>query len=343
MFERTASLLQQEFAVDLGSSTLRIATKQAGIIFEEPTYAAHEMHRAKPRLIAYGREAQQMWGRTPASITVSCPVISSAIHHPTLVALMLRKAIARATSNNLLFKPKLLLTVPHGLSPTQRAQYVRLLQQIGSRDSVIVDSLICAGFGTGLPVNEPGGTFVIDIGAGSTEIGVLTVSGFAAASRSSICGITFDRAIQQWLLENLHINIDLEMARNVKEAIGMVANPDRHRSIQIVGLNARGEGSIEVMLSSQDIYPAFTNPLTGLCAVIRSVLQKLTPAMSAEIIHNGLILTGGASKLQGLDDFLSDAFNIPVFLMDRPEHTVVNGGLYLFREQNILSWVGRYQ
>ena len=123
----------------------------------------------------------------------------------------------------------------------------------------------------------------------------------------------------------------------------MVSSPDSERSIQIVGLNARGEGSIELTLSSKDIFPAFEEPLHRLCAVIRSVLQRVTPALAADLLRNGLVLTGGASKLQGLDDYLSNIFNLPVFLLDRPEHTVINGSLQLLHDRNILSWVGRYQ
>jgi len=340
MFEQALSLLHTNVAVEIGSATTRVYVHHQGIVYDGASILVTEQHKGKDRIIAFGEEAKQLVGRTPAHMNTHIPIQNSVITSTPFAKSLLRNALETALGGRGLIKPKILLIMPHGLTSQHSQDYIDVLYSVGNRESIYVDSLLCVGLGCRLPVNEPIGSLVLDIGLGSSKVGLLSLSGIAAGGQSTIAGKNIDQSISSWLEKHQTLSISNPTAEMIKEAIGDADNPDPERTIQFACRDSRSGKAREVTLSSVDIFGAIQQPLEQISSLIKNSLSKITPELAADVIDQGMMLCGGTANLQGIDDFFAKKLNVQTFVIDAPKLAAIRGAGALLEDTNLLEWLG---
>jgi rod shape-determining protein MreB and related proteins len=340
MFEQALSLWHTNVAIELGSAATRVYVQGRGIIYDGASIVVTEEKKGKEHLVAFGEDAKQLVGRTPAHLKAHFPIQNSVIQNPSLVKILLQSVLETALGGRGLIKPKILLVMPHGLTSNQRQDYIDVLYFVGNRESIYVDSLLCCGLGCKLPVSEPIGNLVLDIGLGSSNIGLLTLSGIATSGHTSIAGKSIDKSISSWLEKNQQISVGLLTAEDIKEALGDADNPDPERTMQLACRDSKSGQAREVLISSIDIFSAIREPLTKITGMLKNSLAKTSPELAADIIDQGLMLCGGTSNLQGIDDFFAKMLNIPTFVIDGPRLAAIRGAGALLEDTKLLEWLG---
>ena len=340
MFEQALSLLHANVAIELGSTFMRIYLLSKGIVYDGPTIVVTEERKGRSHLIAYGEEAKQLVGRTPAHMQTLFPIQNSVIQNKALVKMLVQTILETSLGGRGLIKPKILLIMPHGLTHAQRQEYIDVLYSVGNRESIYVDSLLCAGLGCHLPVNEPIGSVVLDIGGGSSKIGLLTLSGIAASGHSTAAGQQLDNAVRLWLDKHQQLSVGSQSAEMIKEAIGDADNPDPERTVQFSCRDSKSGKAREVSLSSVNIFGALQKPLQDISRMIQSGLSSTTPELASDIIDNGIMICGGTANLQGIDDYFAKQLNVPTFVIDSPNLAAIRGAGLLLEDSKLLDWLG---
>ena len=338
MLEQAFRLFNTDVAVDFGSATIRVFIRGHGLVLEESNIVTIQKDGTNIRFVALGSEAKIYVGRTPKTMETYFPVQGSLIKHPDLALALCRHVLQKVLGKSFI-KPKLLWIMPHGISPQAKEEYLRILYLIGNRESVYVDSLICSGIGCKLPVNEPIGSLVLDIGHGSSKLGLLSLSGITAQGQTRFAGEALSFAIRKWLEKN-DLGIGPVMASTIKEAIAEVDAPNPQRTIRFSCRRISNGMAEEITLSSADIFETLQYPLENILSMIKRTLANITPELASDIWEQGLMLCGGSAQLHGIDDFFFSQLNIPTFIIEQPSLSNIEGGGALLEDSNLLDWVG---
>lgn len=339
MFEQAFRLFHTDVAVDFGSATIRIFIQGHGLVLEEATIVTTRNKGQQREFVALGNDAKVYVGRTPKSMETHFPIQGSIIKDPDLALSLCRSVLQKVLGKSMLIRPKLLWIMPHGISPQAKEDYLRILYTVGNRESVYVDSLICSGIGCKLPVNEPLGSLVLDIGHGSAKLGLLSLSGITAHGQTRFAGESLSFAIRKWL-EKKDLAIGPVMATTIKEAIAQADTPNPQRTIRFSCRRISNGMAEESNLSSADIYEALQYPLNSILSMIKRTLANITPELASDIWEQGLMLCGGSSQLNGIDDFFVSHLKIPTFIIEQPSLSNIEGGGALLEDSNLLDWVG---
>ena len=340
MFEQAWRLFRTDIALDIGSARTRVWVQDQGLSYDEPTLVITEKQGKTAQVVAMGNAAKQYVGRTPPSMTIHRPVVQSICAQPTILESLIRHAIQQACGGSSFLRPKILLTMPHGLSATERKTYIDILYRVGSRESVFVDNLLCAGLGSKLPINEPIGSILLHIGHGSSQIGVMTLSGISASKRSPIGGYSIDQSIVQHLRTSRSLEIGVHLASEMKESIGTAESNGQFRTFQSAAKNIDSGQFHQVEFSNENILPGIQQPLLKLVETVKKTVSTISPEMCADIIQNGLMLSGGVAQLTDIDDFLSFHLRLPVFISDQPHLSPLRGAGELLNTPDLLDWLG---
>ena len=339
MFEQALRLLRSDIAIELGSARTKVFVRGQGLLFDEPSLVLTKNHNKKEKIVCVGKEAQQFLGRTPESMNIHTPIQKSISIHPNLSKALLQHAVEKSIGGQGLLKPKILLLIPHGIRTDEKKQLLDILYTVGSRESVYIDSLLCAGLGLGLPINEPIGSLVLDIGHGTSKVGVLSMSGIVASAKSNVGG----EQINQYIISHAHEQnhrIGQVTANTIKEAIGEAVERDAPRYITFTCRDSLSGQPKEIQLQSSDITPPITKALQQISVMIRALLTKLSPELCADVLQYGMMICGGSAKLYGMDEFFSHDLNIPVFVHEQPELRSILGAGALLEDQHLLDWMG---
>lgn len=339
MLEQAFRLFNTDVAVDFGSATIRVFIRGHGLVLEEANIVTTRIEGNNVEFVALGSEAKIYVGRTPKSMETHFPIQGSVIKHFDLALALCRHVLQKVLGKSLLIKPKLLWIMPHGISPQAKEKYLKILYSVGNRESVYVDSLICSGIGCKLPVNEPIGSLVLDIGHGSSKLGLLSLSGITAHGQTRFGGETLSFAIRKWL-ERKDIAIGPVMATTIKEAIAEADAPNPQRTIRFSGRRISSGMAEEITLSSTDIFEALQFPLNNILAMFKRTMANITPELASDIWEQGIMLCGGSAQLQGIDDFFFSHLKIPTFVSEQPSLRNIEGGGALLEDSNLLDWVG---
>ena len=340
MFEQAWRLFRTDIAIDIGSSRTRVWVQDQGLAFDEPTLVATQANGKTAQVVAMGNAAKQYIGRTPPGMTIHRPVVQSVCTQSTILESFIKYAIQQACGGSSFLRPKILLTMSHGLTAQERKTYVDILYRVGSRESVFVDNLLCAGLGSKLPINEPVGSVLLHIGHGSSQIGVMTLSGLAASRRTTIGGHSIDQAIVAELQSSKGLGIGIHVASEMKEAIGNAETQGEFRTFQSAVKDLQSGQLQQVEFSSENIVSAIQKPLMKLVETVQKTISTVSPELCADIIQNGVMLSGGSAQLVGIDDFLSIHLQLPVFISDQPHLSPLKGASELLNTPDLLDWMG---
>jgi rod shape-determining protein MreB len=316
------SFFSNEIAIDLGTANTLVYVKGQGIVIREPSVVA--ISRSDRKVIAIGKQAREMMGKTHDEIEVIRPMRDGVIDDDEVAELMIRSFIRRVQHNRLV-RPRVIVCVPSGVTKSEKRVIRDSAEYAGAREVHLIAEPMAAALGVGLPVKEPVGSMIVDIGGGTTEIAILSLSGIVTMHSIRTAGDEMDDAIAQFIRRNYNLLIGERMSEWIKCNVGSAMPLPEE-----INLTAKGRDLVSGMpkaveISSEEIREALADPLTQIVTAVREALEKSPPELSADIRDRGIILTGGGALLKGLDLRLREETNLPVNIADDPLTCVVRG------------------
>ena len=329
-----------DLAIDLGTANTLIYAKNQGVVLNEPSVVAIK-HLAgvggKKNVIAVGREAKSMLGRVPYSIEAIRPMKDGVIADFTITEQMLKHFIRTIHSNSILRpSPRIIICVPCGSTQVERRAIRESALGAGASEVYLIEEPMAAAIGAGLPVADACGSMVVDIGGGTTEVGIISLGGMVYKGSVRIGGDKFDEAIVNYIRRNYGMLIGDQTAENVKKQIGAAYPSADHKEMEVTGRNLALGIPQSFTVSTNEILEALTDSLNGLVTAIKIALENTPPELSSDIAERGIVLTGGGALLRDLDKLISEETGIPLILADEPLTCVVRGcGMALERLEGL--------
>ena len=307
--------LTREFGIDLGTMNIVLAEGNR-VLLQEPTVVAILSEELK--MVEWGQVAKDMIGRVPDSIEVVRPIQNGVIAEYEITENLLGFILKKVTGSMLLFRPRILLTVPYGVTSVERRAVHEAGLGAGSRDVYLIEQPLAAALGVNLPISSPSGNMIISLGGGTNQVAVLSMNGVVTAETSKTGGIRFDEAIISYIRRKFGVIVDQSTAEQLKIRIGCAVPQDQQLTMEVQGQDQVTQLPKPVTLTTHDIVDALQEPLSELVATARRVLEKTPPGLISDIMDRGVALCGGGSQLKGIDKFLTKSLGIPAYLVDNP-------------------------
>ena len=316
-------MLSKKIGIDLGTSTVLIYVKGEGIVVNEPSLVA--VNRDGTRILAIGRRAQEMVGRTPDAINVVRPMREGVIADFVVTEGMLHHFIGKVQGRQRIFKPEIMICVPSGVTSVERRAVTEAAISAGARQAWLIDEPLAAAIGAGLPIHEPRGNAVCDIGGGTTEIAVISLSGMVVAHSIRVGGNRIDDAIAVHLKRRHNLLVGERTAEELKIAAGSAVTMKEPLTGEVRGRDLLSGLPRSLEVSSNEIVEAIQEPLGLIVGAIRTVLEETPPELAADIFDRGIVLSGGGAQLRGLDRYVAMHTGIPTVVTENPQTSVVRG------------------
>lgn len=328
IFDWFHSLFSNDLGIDLGTANTLVYARGQGIVLSEPSVVA--VHSSTGKVIAVGQEAKRMMGRTPGEIVAIRPMKDGVIADFETVEKMIRYFINKVHNRTTLVKPRIVICVPSGITEVEKRAVRESAEQAGARDIELIEEARAAAIGADIPIHEPAGNMVIDIGGGTTEIAVLSLGGMVISDSIRVGGDEFDEAIIKHMRNQYNLIIGERTAEEVKLAIGNAFNEKKTENFELKGRDAMSGLPRTLIIDSNEIRKALKEPLDAILEGTIQVLERTPPELAADITERGIVLTGGGSLLKGLDKFIAKETGVPVIRAENPLNCVAIGtGRYL--------------
>jgi len=328
--------LTRTIGIDLGTSRLRIWTNQDGYIVDEPTAIAVDTERDK--VIAVGKEAREMFGRVSDKIVVSRPMSAGFMTNPELTQAMLRVFLQKVFKNPFFLKPIFMLSVPSEAGEAERSALLEVMIAVGAREVYFVDQLVAAAIGAGVPIADASGSFMLHLGAGVVETGIISLGSIIQSHTGSWGGDELDRAIQRVLRQSDYLSIGLATAEKLKNQLSDLREQPSSKNLRVTGQDLLESAPREVLVPAIALQTVLNQAAVEYVQIMKKLLEKIPAELTSDVIDKGLLLSGGLANLKGLDGFLLNHLGIPVSVVDEPERAVIKGvarilqNLDLFKE-----------
>ncbi|MDD5083781.1 MAG: rod shape-determining protein [Candidatus Moranbacteria bacterium] len=313
----------RKIGIDLGTANTLVFVPGKGVVINEPSVVAVSLYENK--VLAVGNEAKEMLGRTPDSIVASQPLRDGAIADYRVTEAMLRYFIGKVSGRVRFFRPEVVLSVPAGITSTERRAVVDAAMKAGARVAYVVKEPILAAIGAGIPIHTAQGNMIINIGGGTSEIAIISLGGIVAAHSARVGGNRIDQAISDYIKRKYSLAIGERTAEEVKIKIGSAIAQVKEEYMDVRGRDLMGGLPKTVTLSSNEITEAIQDELREIINVIKQVLQETPPELAADVMDKGMVLSGGTSQLKHLDQLIAKTINVPCYLADEPALCVVKG------------------
>ena len=329
VIDRVLGFFSGDIGIDLGTANTLVYVKGQGVVLCEPSVVA--IDRATHQVLAVGEEAKRMLGRTPGNITAIRPMKEGVIADFDITEAMLRYFIRKVHNKNRLVSPRVVIAVPSGITEVEKRAVKDSAERAGARSPVyLVEEPIAAAIGVGLPIHEPSGNMIIDIGGGTTEIAVISLSGIVFSKSIRIAGDEFDEAITSHLKKTYNLMIGERTAEEIKIKIGSAYPMEEETSMEVKGRDILAGLPKTITVTSEEIREALSETLAQILEAIRIALERTPPELCSDLIDRGLILAGGGALLRGLDKLISEETGLPVHIADDPLTAIALGtGRYL--------------
>lgn len=327
MFKRFLDLFSNDLAIDLGTANCLVYAKDRGIIVNEPSVVAvHQGFRGAQKVLAVGKEAKEMLGRTPGSIRAIRPMRDGVIADFEVTQAMLRYFIQKSLSGSKFVKPRIIICIPFGITQVEKRAVKESAEQAGAREVYLIEEPMAAAIGAGLPITEPSGNMIVDIGGGTTEVAVISLGGIVFSKSVRVAGDKFDEAIASYIKKKYSLLIGERTAEQIKITLGN-AYPleDDTISTEVKGRDLIGGAPKTIQINAQEVREALADPVAEVIEAIKVALEKTPPELAADIVDNGIILAGGGSLLANLDLLIKEKTGLPVAIAEDPLTCVVRG------------------
>ena len=338
MFKKLLGAFSNDMAIDLGTANTLVLIKGQGISINEPSVVAIQYDKhGQEHILAVGQEAKDMVGKTPGNIKAIRPMKDGVIADFNVTEMMIRYFIEKSHRRKSFFSPRIIICVPYGLTQVERKAVKESALNAGARYVYLIEEPMAAAIGAGLPIKDPNGNLVVDIGGGTTEIGVISLGGLVLSKSIRIAGDKLDTAIVNYIKQKFNLLIGDRVAEELKIKIG-TAIPLEEDIVTTV----RGRDSVEgtltsVEISSEHLREAMKEPIREIGEALKTVLEETPPDLAGDIVENGIVLTGGGALIRGLDKYLSDLVKLPVYIAEDPLLAVAKGTGRALDEIDILQ------
>ncbi len=320
---RVLGLFSNDLAIDLGTANTLVYAKGRGIISSEPSVVA--VDTVKHRVRAVGKEAKSMLGRTPDSIKAVRPLRDGVIADFEIAEAMLRYFIQKAHNRSTFLRPRIVISVPSGITEVEKRAVRESALSASAREVYLIDEPMAAAIGAGLPITEPSGNMIIDIGGGTTEVAIISLSGIVYANSVRVGGDKMDEAILNYVKRKYNLLIGERTAERIKIEIGSAYPSDEQRSLVVKGRDLVAGVPKTLEIHTEDVREALTEPVNAIVEATKIALERTPPELAADIADKGIVLSGGGSMLQNLDILLREETGLPIMLAEDPFTAVVMG------------------
>ena len=327
MWQRLMGLFSSDMAIDLGTANTLVYVKGKGIVLNEPSVVAIEEVRGKKQVLAVGNEAKQMLGRTPGNIQAIRPLRDGVIADFEIAEEMIKYFIRKVHNRRSFASPMVIICVPSGSTAVERRAIQEFAEAAGAIKVRLIEEPMAAAIGAGLPVTEPTGSMVVDIGGGTTEVAVISLGGIVYARSVRVGGDKMDDAIISYIRRNHNLLVGESSAERIKKEIGSACPPEEGegRSIQIRGRDLMNGVPKEITITERQIAEGLADPVAQIVEAVKVALENTAPELAADIVDKGIVLTGGGGLLSNLDQVLRNATGLPVSIAENPLACVVKG------------------
>jgi rod shape-determining protein MreB len=313
----------RKIGIDLGTANTVVFIPKKGIIINEPSVVA--ISQDENVILAIGSEAREMLGRTPEMIKTYKPLRDGVIADYRVTSAMLKYFISKALGGIKLFKPELVISVPVGITSTERRAVIDAAREAGAKEAYIAREPILAALGAGVPINSPMGNMIVNIGGGTCEIAVISLGGIVAWASVRVAGNKIDEAISDYIKKRYNLAIGERTAEEIKINIGTALAEKQKKEMEIRGLDLSEGLPKNIVVNSNEIAEAISAPLKEIIQGVKSVLSQTPPELAADIMEKGMLLTGGSAQLRNIDTLISKVTGVPVYIADESIYCVAKG------------------
>jgi len=326
MFESILGLFSSDLAIDLGTANTLIYVKGEGIVCNEPSVVAVQKGSPRqPRVLAVGAEAKKMVGRTPGNIVAIRPLKDGVIADFEVTEKMLRYFIEKIHNRRRFFSPRIIICVPFGITEVEKRAVKESAESAGAREVYLIEEPMAAAIGAGLPITEPAGNMICDIGGGTTEVAVISLSGIVFSKSVRVGGDKMDEAIVQYIKRKYNLLVGERTAELIKITIGSAYPGTELQTMEIKGRDLVAGVPKTVEITDEEIRDSLLEPINQIVEAVRIGLERTPPELASDIVDKGIVLAGGGALLRNLDTLLREETGLPVTLADDPLTAVVMG------------------
>ena len=320
-FQKIVKLFSYDIGIDLGTANTLVNVKDQGIVLREPSVVAVKRDKA----LAVGDEAKRMLGRTPGSVTAIRPLKDGVIADFYITEEMLRYFIKKATARYYLIKPRVLIAIPSGITEVERRAVKESAEAAGARRVHLIEEPMAAAIGVGLPVQEAAGNMIVDIGGGTTEVALISLSGIVYSRSVRCAGDELDDAIISYMRRTYNLMVGERTAEDIKIRIGSAYPLPQELSIEVKGRDLVAGLPKTVTIRSEEVREALTEQLNTIVDAVRTTLERCPPELAADLVDRGIVLAGGGALLRGLDQLLHEQTGLPIHIAEDPLSAVAEG------------------
>lgn len=340
MFKKFLGMFSNDLAIDLGTANTLVLIKGQGVVINEPSVVAIQYDKyGHERILAVGQEAKEMVGKTPGNIKAIRPMKDGVIADFEVTEMMIRYFIEKAHKRKGFLSPRVIICVPYGLTQVERRAVKDSALSAGARYVYLIEEPMAAAIGAGLPVKDPNGNLVVDIGGGTTEIGVTSLGGLVLSKSIRIAGDNLDQAIVDYLKKNFNLLIGERVAEEMKITIGTAVPLEEELSTAVRGRDQVDGSLVSIDITSEHMRAAMKPSLEEIADALKSVLEETPPELAGDIVANGIVLTGGGALIRGLDKYLSEMVKLPVYIAEDPLLAVAKGTGKALNEIDLLQQI----
>ncbi len=341
MFSNLLGIMSSDMAIDLGTANTLVYVKGRGIVLNEPSVVAIVNHRGKKQVLAVGDEAKMMLGRTPGNIAAIRPLRDGVIADFEIAEEMIKHFIRKVHNRRSFASPQIIICVPSGSTAVERRAIQESAERAGARRVFLIEEPMAAAIGAGLPVTEPTGSMVVDVGGGTTEVAVLSLGGIVYSRSVRVGGDKMDEAIISYIRRNHNLLVGESSAERIKKEIGTARPPEdgNGRNMEVKGRDLMNGVPKELVINQRQIAESLAEPVGAIIEAVKVALEHTAPELAADIVDKGIVLTGGGALLGDLDQILREATGLPVSIADEPLSCVALGTGRALEEMKTLKHV----
>ena len=323
MFNGILGLFSNDIGIDLGTANTLVYVKDHGIVLREPSVVA--VKAGTNKVLAVGNEAKRMLGRTPANIVAVRPLKDGVIADFEITEAMLRHFITKVHNRRKFVRPRVVIAVPSGITEVEKRAVKDSAQHAGAREVYLIEEPMAAAIGVGLPVQDAAGNMIIDIGGGTTEVALISLSGIVFSRSVRVAGDELDESIVQYIKRAYNLMVGERTAEEIKIKIGSAYPMEKETSMEVKGRDLVAGLPKTLTLTSQEVREALLEPISTIVDSVRITLERCPPELSSDLVDRGLVLAGGGALLRGLDKLLSEETGLPVHVAEDPLSAVAEG------------------
>ena len=340
ILDHIIGLFSNDLSIDLGTANTLILLKGKGIIINEPSVVAIQNDKfGRSNVLAVGSEAKDMIGKTPGNIQAIRPMKDGVIADFDVTEKMIRYFIEKAHKRKSFIRPRIVICVPYGLTQVERKAVRESAMSAGAREVYLVEEPMAAAIGADLDIKKPHGNLVVDIGGGTTEIGVISLGGLVICKSIRVAGDKMDQAIVDYVKKKYNLLIGDRTGEMIKMEVGSAIKLEEELTINVKGRDQISGLLVSIELTSEDIREAMRDPLKEISDALKDILEATPPDLAGDIVENGIVLTGGGALIRGIDKFLSDSVKLPVYVSEEPLLAVAKGTGKVLEEINLLKQI----